>query len=285
MQISAIIPTFNRVEFLVRAIKSILTQTRKVREIIVVDNGSNDGTFEAVRDIFPSVKYIFEKDRGVSKARNAGIRNAQHEWIAFLDSDDQWSKTKIEKFISIQSSPENSFRIWHSNEIWIKNGQHLNQKNHHQKRGGYIFNDCLKRCCISPSASIVHRTIFEKYGYFDKELPVCEDYDFWLKVSAKEKIGFIDKELVIKYGGHDDQLSKKFWGMDRFRIISLINLAKNVSLDENQKKLVRQELISKLEILITGAEKRGNFEIMSQYQPILEKWLGVSNSDTSVWVR
>ena len=90
--------------------------------------------------------------------------------------------------------------------------------------------------------------------------------------------------MIVKYGGHDDQLSKKFWGMDRFRIISLINLAKTVSLNENQKKLVRQELISKLKILITGAEKRGNVEIMDQYQPILEKWLGVSNSDTSVWV-
>ena len=180
---------------------------------------------------------------------------------------------KIEIFNSYLKQEKNKELIWHSNEIWIRNGKKLNQKLYHKKDGGYIFEKCLKMCCISPSSTIIHKSIFENYGLFDEELEVCEDYDFWIRVSSKEKIGFIDEKLTVKNGGHLDQLSKKFWGMDRFRIISLVNLAKNVSLDENQKTLVRQQLISKLKILITGAEKRGNFEILNQYQPILEKWL------------
>ena len=283
--VSVIIPAFNREKFLNRSISSVQRQTLMADEIIVIDNCSTDNTKTLVEIEFPRVKYVYESQKGVSNARNCGVRLAKNEWVAFLDSDDEWKKNKLEEFFHSINQTNKPPLIWHSNEVWIRNGKHLNQKDRHIKKGGDIFSNCIKMCCISPSASIVHRSIFEKYGYFDEELPVCEDYDFWLRVSSKEKIGFIDKELVVKYGGHDDQLSKKFWGMDRFRIISLINLAKNVSLDENQKKLVRQELISKIKILITGAEKRGNFEIISQYQPILEKWLGVSNSDTSVWVR
>ena len=191
------------------------------------------------------IRYIFEPQAGVSRARNTGIRSAKCDWIALLDSDDEWVKKKLEIFKHCFEKSKTKDLIWHSNEIWIRNGKRLNQKLCHEKRGGYIFEEALKRCCISPSSAIIHKSIFETFSLFDESMEVCEDYDFWLRVSSKEKFGFIDKELVIKYGGHDDQLSKKFWGMDRFRIISLINLARNVSLDDNQKKLVRQELILK----------------------------------------
>ena len=284
MKISVVIPTFNRCNFVLRAVTSVVNQTVNVDEIILVDNASTDNTKKVVKKVFPFVKYLREERKGVSFARNAGIRASKNKWVAMLDSDDEWSRRKIEIFREYYDKSKNGEKIWHSNEIWIRNGKHLNQKIRHKKKGGNIFEECLGMCCISPSSALIHRDIFVSHGLFDETLEVCEDYDFWLRLSSKEQVGFIEENLVIKYGGHSDQLSKKFWGMDRFRIISLINLAKNVSLDENQKELVRQELILKLKILITGAEKRGNFEIMKQYQPILEKWLSVSNSDTSVWV-
>ncbi len=285
MGVSVVIPTYNRCKFVLRAIKSVMGQTRKADEIIVVDNGSSDNTCKLVKSNFPTVKIIVEPKRGVSAARNIGIRSAKHTWIAFLDSDDQWKKRKLETIIKQVCNSKKKQKIWHSDEIWIRNGNFFNQKLHHKKSGGYIFENCLKMCCISPSSVIIHKSIFQDYGLFDEKLEVCEDYDFWIRVSSKEKVGFIDRKLVIKHGGHSDQLSKKFWGMDRFRIISLINLAKTVILDHDQKKLVKREVIAKLKILVAGAEKRKNSKVINMYQPILEKWLSISNSDTSVWVR
>ncbi len=185
MKISVVIPTFNREQFLNRALLSVFRQTRKVDEIIVVDTGSSDDTKTLLRENFPSVKYIFLKNQGVSFGRNAGIRVAKNEWIAFLDSDDEWHKKKIEKFFNYQSQSNKELLIWHSNENWIRNGKFLNQKCIHEKRGGYIFEKCLKRCCMSPSSVIIHYSIFEKYGYFDETLEVCEDYDLWLRVTAR----------------------------------------------------------------------------------------------------
>lgn len=283
MRISVVIPTFNRCSVLTRCLNSVLTQSQAVDEIFVVDNGSTDGTKDLIEGKYPNVRYIFEPVKGVSRARNIGISHATGEWIALLDSDDQWERDKIETLSRAIEQKKKNERLWHSDEIWIRDGKKVNQKAKHKKSGGHIFEKCLNICCISPSSALLHKSLFSDFGNFDEKLKVCEDYDYWLRIASRESIGFVDEKLVIKYGGYGDQLSKKYWGMDRYRIQALRKLAKNSPLTKNQRKLVKEKIISKLAILVKGAESRGNISVINKYKPILIKWSKVSLKDTSIW--
>ena len=271
IKISVIIPTYNRSKLLNRSIRSVLNQTYQPNEIIVVDNGSTDDTREMVSKNFRNICYIYHDKKGVSSARNAGIRISKSNWISFLDSDDEWMKDKL--FLQkeyILKNPDADFL--HTNEIWFKNGKHLNQKKIHKKYGGYIFKNCLKLCCISPSSTIIKKKLFDKIGYFDESFEVCEDYEFWLRVSSKIKIHFLEDKLTIKHGGHDGQLSKKYWGMDRFRIMAIEKNILNNWFNEEQKNYAIDDLISKIKIILIGAKNRNNQKLFSEYHNKLLKW-------------
>ena len=270
--VSVVIPTLNRCDFLKRALSSVLMQTVEPDEVIVIDNGSSDQTDIMLSTSFPNVKYFVERKKGVSAARNKGIRLAQSNWIALLDSDDSWTPMKIEKQLQLANQNSN-LRIIHTNETWYRNGKLLNQMKKHKKLGGNIFKKSLELCCVSPSSSIIKKDVFKDYGFFDEELQVCEDYDMWIRITAKEEIGYLSEPMVLKYGGHSDQLSKKFWGMDRFRIKSL---EKNINinwLSKEQNKLAYKKLIEKLIIVSKGAQKRGNTETFEKYNQKLKLWL------------
>ena len=271
--ISVVIPTHNRSELLNRAISSVLNQTISVREIIIVDNGSTDNTYEMISSLYPEITYIYEKKKGVSIARNLGIKNCHSTWIAFLDSDDAWEQQKLEKQIFFTNNINKKYRLIHTNEIWYKNNKFKNQLKKHQKSGGDIFQKSLELCCISPSSAFIKKEIFDDYGFFDESLEVCEDYDMWIRITSKEEVGFLDNPLVVKYGGHDDQLSKKYWGMDRFRIKSLEKNLKNNWFTSEQKKIVLKILIKKLFIISNGAKKRNNEEIYKKYSEKFNYWL------------
>ena len=271
-EISVIIPTYNRCDLLKRAINSVIKQTVTPKEIIVVDNGSTDQTYQMVSSLFPEINYFIEKKRGVSAARNKGILESKSKWIAFLDSDDAWKPTKLEKQMEYSVFNQDKYRIIHTDETWYRNKKFLNQLKKHKKSGGNIFKNCLQLCCISPSSVVLKKQIFEEYGLFDENLEVCEDYDMWIRITSKEEVGFLDSPLVLKYGGHSDQLSKKFWGMDRFRIISLEKNLKNEHFSKSQKINVLDTLIEKLTIVSDGALKRGNKEIFKKYNDKLQDW-------------
>ncbi len=271
--ISVVIPTHNRCELLKRAISSVLNQTIRSKKIIVVDNGSTDNTYEMISSLFPEITYIHEKRRGVSIARNLGIKNCNSPWIAFLDSDDAWEPQKLEKQLFFTNNINKKYRLIHTNEIWYKNDKFQNQLKKHQKSGGDIFQKSLELCCISPSSAFIRKEIFDDYGFFDESLEVCEDYDMWIRITAKEEVGYLNNPLVIKYGGHDDQLSKKYWGMDRFRIKSLEKNLKNNWFTSDQKKSVFNTLIKKLSIISNGAKKRDNKAIYRKYKEKLNYWL------------
>jgi hypothetical protein len=128
----------------------------------------------------------------------------------------------------------------------------------HLKSGGNIFEQCLPRCVISPSAVVLHRSVFEDFGSFDEELPVCEDYDLWLRLCAKLPVTHLPEKLVVKYGGHDDQLSKKYWGMDRFRIASLEKLIRSGTLTNIQIQSAVNEMLIKLDVYLQGARRRNH---------------------------
>ena len=236
-EISVIIPTYNRCDLLKRAINSVIKQTITPKEIIIVDNGSTDQTYQMVSSLFPEIDYFIEKKRGVSAARNKGILESKSKWIAFLDSDDAWKPTKLEKQMEYSVFNQDKYRIIHTDETWYRNKKILNQLKKHKKSGGNIFKNSLQLCCISPSSVVLKKQIFDDYGLFDENLEVCEDYDMWIRITAKEEVGFLDSPLVLKYGGHSDQLSKKFWGMDRFRIEALEKNLKNKCFTKIQKKL------------------------------------------------
>ena len=271
-EISVIIPTYNRCDLLKRAINSVIKQTITPKEIIVVDNGSTDQTFQMVSSLFPEINYFIEKKRGVSAARNKGILESKSKWIAFLDSDDAWKPTKLEKQMEYSVFNQDKYRIIHTDENWYRNKKFLNQLKKHKKSGGNIFKNSLQLCCISPSSVVLKKQIFDDYGLFDENLEVCEDYDMWIRITAKEEVGFLDSPLVLKYGGHSDQLSKKFWGMDRFRIKSLEKNLKNEHFSKSQKINVLDTLIEKLTIVSDGALKRGNKEIFKKYNSKLQDW-------------
>ena len=278
-KISIVIPTFNRIGSLPRALDSALNQTYQPSEIIVVDNGSSDGTTKLLRERYPSIRLLIEKKLGVSAARNKGIRHSKFQWIALLDSDDAWDKTKLEKQKNALASSQDQFRLVHTDEIWIRNGNKFNQMKKHQKFGGDIFNNCLSLCCISPSSVLINKNIFKEVGYFDESLPVCEDYDLWLKICSQEKILFINQKLTLKYGGHKDQLSKTYWGMDRFRIKSLENLILNYKLKPDQKINAIKTIVKKLKIIVNGAYKRNNYSIINKYEEKLFYWKNINTSN------
>ena len=266
-EVSVIIPTYNREKFISECVQSVLAQTLPAREIIIVDDGSTDATYNILRDLgFNSLstkktvlRYFFQQNRGVSSARNLGIKEARSEYIALLDSDDLWLKSKLDRQVSAFQNDTRSSRLCHTDEIWIRNGVRVNQHKKHKKHGGNVFQSCLKLCCISPSSAMMHRSVFEDFGFFDEDLPACEDYDFWLRYSAKEDVNFIDEPLIIKKGGHSDQLSGAHWGMDRFRIYSIEKILKEPDLKLVHKTEAIHEVILKLEILINGSQKRQKF--------------------------
>ncbi len=250
-KISVIIPVFNRSALIRRAVDSVLSQSLPPDEIIVVDDGSTDDTLRILKNYERKIKIIAQKNRGVSTARNAGIREAKGDWVALLDSDDEWLPKKLEYAVEyIRNNP--AIKIFQCEEIWIRNGKRVNPKIKHKKLSGNIFKESLPLCIISPSAVIIKKEIFSKVGLFDETLPVCEDYDLWLRITKRFTVGLDPRAGVIKYGGHADQLSHAYAAMDIYRIKAM---EKHLD-DENLRRFILPEIIKKLKIVINGAQKR-----------------------------
>ncbi len=271
LKISVIIPTYNRASTLPRAIDSVLAQSHAADEIIVVDDGSTDETIEIIGDQYPQIKLISQNNSGVSSARNTGIKNAIGNWICLLDSDDSWQDNKLEKQTEvIIDNPE--YLICHTNENWYRDGKILNQGKKHEKRGGYnIFQHCLPLCAISPSSVMINKQVFDDVGLFDEDLPACEDYDMWLRICCKYPVLFIDEALTNKFGGHDDQLSRQHWGMDRFRIMALEKIIASNNLNKEDYQAATDMLIKKITIFLKGAEKHGKNEYCEKFEALLSQ--------------
>ncbi|HQH42767.1 MAG TPA: glycosyltransferase [Syntrophorhabdaceae bacterium] len=254
--VSVIITTYNRKKFLFHAVNSVIQQDFQDKEIIVVDDGSVDKSYEIVKDL--PVRYVWKPNGGISSARNAGIRLSRGDYIAFLDVDDLWLKNKLS--IQMEAMIEKDYPVSYTDEIWLKNHKRINQRQRHRKYSGHIFDRCLPLCIISPSSVVIKREVFDTIGLFDESLPVCEDYDMWLRLSSRYPVLFIDRPLIIKNGGHEDQLSKRYEVMDRFRIKSLVKLLDSNTLDMDMREKAIGELERKCHIVARGAIKRGRFD-------------------------
>ena len=266
--VSVVIPTYNRWPMLCDAIQSVLGQSYKGFELIVVDDGSQDGTADHLRRYGPHLRFFSRRRRGVAAARNLGVRCALGRYLAFLDSDDLWQPKKLEVQVAfMEERPE--AQICQTEEIWIRHGRRVNPKRRHRKPSGDIFRASLDLCLVSPSAVMMTRELFERVGGFDETFIVCEDYDLWLRVSVDTPVYLIPDPLVLKRGGHKDQLSRSTWGLDRFRVRALRKLVDG-GLCGEKRNWTLETLANKVAILTQGARRRGREREALGYESILD---------------
>ncbi len=259
--ISVIIPTYNRDALIGRAVMSVLKQTLEPAEIIIVDDGSTDNTEAVVSEFLKRshirIRYLVQENKGPAAARNTGIANAEGTVLAFLDSDDHWTKDKLA--IQYDAVRKNrGYQVFHTEERWLRRGVHLNQKKRHQPPHGHIFRNCLELCCVGMSTVMVRKEIFDRYGLFDERFRCCEDYDYWLRLSVNEKFYLVARKLTIKEGGREDQVSYQYRvGMDRFRIRSIASVLKHFTLQEDDKARAIEVLKKKCRIYGEGCIRHG----------------------------
>ncbi len=251
------------------AVASVLEQSFPIAGIVVVDDGSTDDTAAALETRFGSaIRVVRTENQGVAAARNAGVAASDSDWIAFLDSDDLWLPRKLRAQADyIRHHP--GTRICHTNEIWERDGVRINQSKHHRKPDGDAFMACLRGTVVGPSTVVMRRDLFVSAGGFDHGLSVCEDYDLWLRLARTEAFGLVDQPLVIKRGGHADQLSRQLWGMDRFRIAALARLLAG-DLSTTQRQATIDVLRHKCAILEQGAQRRGRTDEAAAYAAIAD---------------
>lgn len=259
-KVSVILPTFNRAHTLARALDSVVAQSLSAHEMIVVDDGSDDQTPELIENwrakaaFKGNFVYLKTENRGVSLARNLGAERAEGEWLAFLDSDDEWLPRKLEW----QSQLMPLYPLIHGEEIWIRNGERVNALKKYQKSGGRVFSRCVDVCCISPSTVLVKKDLFNRLGGFRPDFPVCEDYELWLRIAARFDVGFVSEPVLKKYGGHEDQLSRRFKAMDFYRARALVPFLENLEISAAERRHVVRTLIEKCDILIQGYLRHDN---------------------------
>ena len=273
--VSAVIPTYNRANVISRAIRSVMTQTYRPIEIVVVDDGSEDDTSEVLLK-FPGIKILAQANLGVSAARNTGIANSTGSLVAFLDSDDEWLPEKIQKQVELYTRDQPYF-ICHTNEIWLRNEKPVSQKTIHLKQGGYFFERALERCLISPSAAVISRALLDEVGWFDERLVAAEDYDLWLRITSCYRVDFVDEPLVIKRAGESNQLSLVTPAIDRCRIIALEKIISHANLRYDQRKAAIKTLVRKSNILSAGCRKRGNIGEATYYSELARKYSDIND--------
>ena len=268
--VSVIIPTYNRGWVIAEAIDSVLEQDFSDYELIIVDDGSTDNTRDILQSYGNTITVIYQANKGVSAARNRGIEASSGELIAFLDSDDLWLPRKLSRQVAFFKAQPDAM-INQTEEQWIRNGVRVNPKNRHHKFSGMIFERSLELCLVSPSAVMARRQLFESVGLFDVDLPACEDYDLWLRVSCRYPVYLMDIPLIIKRGGHDDQLSRAP-GLDKFRIRALQKIIESNLLSSSQRNAAISMLKEKCAIYANGCRKRGRKSEAQYYYDLVDRY-------------
>jgi glycosyltransferase involved in cell wall biosynthesis len=268
--VSVIIPTYNRGWIVQEAIDSVLNQDFTDYELIVVDDGSDDDTAMILAGYGESISVLHQPNKGVSAARNHGIAAASGQLIAFLDSDDLWLPRKLSTQVKFFKDHPDAV-INQTQERWIRNGVRVNPKQRHHKFSGMIFEHSLALCLVSPSAVMLKKNLFDDVGGFDEQLPACEDYDLWLRISCRYPVQLIDKTLIIKRGGHADQLSKAP-GLDKYRIQALVKIIESSLLTPPQSEAARTTLKEKCAVYAGGCRKRGREQEAKYYYRLAERY-------------
>jgi glycosyltransferase involved in cell wall biosynthesis len=275
--VAVVIPVRDRAAMVVEAVGSVLAQTFRDFALVVVDDGSTDGSADAAAAALAGApagsRVLRAPPRGVAAARNAGVAASDATWIAFLDSDDLWEPAKLAVQMTwLAARP--SYRIAQTGERWLAGGRHRNPRAWHRKEE-WLFPRCLERCLVSPSAVVIRRDLYDALGGFDPTFALCEDYELWLRIALREAVGLVPEPLVVKRGGHPDQLSRSTWGLDRFRVAALVKLLATGALAEDERAAVTAVLRAKCGVLAQGAARRGRDDEAERYR-ILARAGGMS---------
>ena len=269
-EVSVIIPTYNRRAMLLEAIDSVLAQSAQVFELIVIDDGSTDGSAEYLASLAETIRFERIDHRGPAAARNRGVALAGAPLIAFLDSDDLWAPAKLERQLAfMRANP--GCAIVQTNEIWIRNGRRVNPGLRHRKRAGDIFIDSLRTCLISMSATMMRTDLFRSLGGFDESMDAAEDYDLWLRILIDHEADLLDEPLVTRRGGHPDQTSATTPALDRFRILALTKLLGKDRLSPARRIAVGEVLAEKCRIYAGGLARRGRIDQARFYARVAEQ--------------
>ncbi|MBN2509726.1 MAG: glycosyltransferase family 2 protein [Spirochaetales bacterium] len=268
--ISVIIPTYNRARLLGECLASVCEQTWADKEVIVVDDGSDDETREIVKS-FSHIRYLQCGHSGFPGIpRNTGAAEAQGDWLAFLDSDDVWKPDKLSaqyEYISGLERAGETCRLVHTREIWDRCGTTISQKGQKHRRSGDVFADALKKCMIGPSTVMMRKDTFFELGGFDETLEIAEDYELWLRVTDRYPVHYLDIPLTVKRAGDWDQLSAKYGQIEVFRIQALEKLAAGYPwASPDHERMAREELMRKYRIYMKGLEKRGKSAEFAVYE-------------------
>ena len=269
-EVSIIIPVYNRPQMLKRAVSSVLEQTFTDFELIVIDDGSMPPVHSSLEHLLDSrMKILAQPHAGVARARNMGISQARGQWVALLDSDDCWSPKKLELQLDYMQR-HHEYSLAQCEEVWYRHGKRVNMKKQHVQASGEQFVRSLEMCVISSSSVILRRELYEEFGVYDEDMKVCEDYDFWLRVTSKYQVGLVPGPLVTKFGGHSDQLSHSEPCLDLYRIYALLKLMNSFMISTEQRELVKKTIVRKSLIVASGAEKRGLTERTERFRRVAQ---------------
>jgi glycosyltransferase involved in cell wall biosynthesis len=268
-KVSIIIPTNNRYPLLLEAIESVRAQSYTDYELIVVDDASEDETFLVKNEA--DIRYLPIPRCGMPGAvRNRGVEAARGEFLAFLDSDDLWQPEKLSRQIPLLDA-QPDVPLIHTRELWRRGVKTVSQKGQKHARTGDVFADALWKCTIGPSTVLMRTSVFKELGGFDESLEVAEDYEFWLRLTSRYPVAYIDEVLTIKRAGDWEQLSEKHGQIEEFRIEALFRLLEQERLPQDRRPESLSMLERKLRIWSVGAIKRGRNEEVRGFYDRLER--------------
>ena len=222
IEVSAIIPTYNRRELVVRAIDSALAQTRRVDEIVVVDDGSTDGTEAVLHERYGDrIRYVHQANAGVSAARNHGMAIAQGRYFALLDSDDEWLPEKTARQVEwMQAHPDFGMVLCDVERV---DGEHrlidIFRRRDTIKEDGWILRWIIHNPALAPASALLRREVVADVGGFDETLRTAEDIDFHLRIAHRWKIGVVGLPLVRAMRGHDGLSAESSTYDDYVRVV------------------------------------------------------------------
>lgn len=251
--VSVIIPTYNRSDFLEKTILSVVNQTYKNIEIIVVDDGSNDNYAQEICSKYKKCIYLRKKNGGVSSARNYGIKKATGIYIAFLDDDDLWIETKLEEQVKILDNNSDIDCVHGPVAVIDENDNKTGviygaSQNKIHKRSGYVFWSALGVWLVKASTPIIRNKVFKKEMFFDEELEVGEDTDFYQRMFYKHKVKYLSKVLTY-YRVHSKENSlssqkEKYIGIENkiFENLVKMRIRNPIILNRIARKLLKSKI-------------------------------------------